>query len=407
MIKDYLMDKKILVLGLGISNVEIINCLDKLEIDFDIVNDSYDTDYKVHSTSEYFALNQVPDIILKAPGIFYDHPILETFDQAKVINDIELAYQIAKGRGIKIIGVTGTNGKTSTTIFITRLLNHNKYKAFSCGNIGTSILAVLHQEEIIDFLVVELSSFQLKAIDEFRCDYAFFLNISPDHLDYHKTIDDYFDSKLNIIKNRPVSGYFFINEEIEFFADDLTLLKNDFDLDKLKELDLGGVNPENVKLVYQFCKVVGIDPNSIVTLFGDDYKPLAHRLEFVSEVNGVRYFNDSKATNVQATQNALSQLDNVILLVGGYDKGEDMTKLADSLCNVKQVIAYGDNQSSFDFINSLIKCETLEDALSIANTIACANDTILLSPASASYDQFRNFEQRGDLFKRLVSEVQV
>lgn len=410
MIKDYINNRSVIILGLGVSGIDVIDLFIKEGIDFIAVddNDCLDIeskfDIKVYKTSEFLKLNYDVELIVKSPGIKYNHDIVVQYPNAKIINDIELSYHLASSRNIKIIGVTGTNGKTSTTTFITRLLNFNNFKAYSCGNIGTSVLSVLRDYDVIDFLVIELSSFQLKAVDQFTCDYAFLLNFTQDHMDYHLDMDDYLASKLNIVKNKTKSGYFFINEEVKFGTSSLTLLKNNFDLECIKGLNLGGVNPENIKLVYQFCKLINIDPNSIITLLENDYEPLAHRLELVSEINGIRYINDSKATNVEATKSALSQLENVILLVGGYDKGEDMSKLNNYLTNVKKVIAYGDNKAKFDFIEGLIKCETLEDALSIANTIAKAQDTILLSPASASYDQYKNFEQRGECFKELVNK---
>ncbi len=407
---ELLKNKVVVILGLGISGIDVIELFQKNNIDFYALDDGDCSDIsnkyniKIHTSDEFFAMNIMPDVIVKSPGIKYSHKIVSMNKKASIINDIELAYDICVSRGIKIVGVTGTNGKTSTTTFITRLLKHNGFKAYSCGNIGTSILSVLRDKEIIDYLVVELSSFQLKSIVDFKCDYAFFLNISEDHLDYHEDFKEYFDCKLNIVKNSTTSGYFFIKDDIAFNTKKLTLLKNDFDLDIISGLNLGGVNPENVKLVYQFCKIVGIDPDSIVELFGSNYKPLEHRLEFVANINGVNYINDSKATNVEATKSALSQLENVILLVGGSDKGEDLTKLKDHLSNVIQVIAYGDNKEKFDFIDKLIKCETLADALSIAKSIASRDNVILLSPASASFDQFKNFEHRGSEFKKLVNK---
>lgn len=399
---DYIKGNKILILGLGISGAHVVTILKHNLNEFYIVDDHKADDFNIFK-SEYI-LENLPeiDMIIKSPGIKYDHPILLKYNNAKVINDIELSYHLAKDRGVKIIGITGTNGKTSTTTFVKRLLCANGYKAFSCGNIGVSPLGVLIENEEIDYLVMELSSFQLMGIDKFRCDYAFCLNLSPDHLNYHADLQEYYDAKLNIVKNSTYSNYFFLNENIDFKTNSLTLLKNDIDIDWLENMDTKGVSYDNVKLVYQFCKTINLDPDKIVELFNGSYKTLEHRMEFIGTFNGIKYINDSKATNVEATKLALSQLKRITLILGGFDKGEDLTELKDYLGNVINVVAYGQNQNQFDFIENIKKVRTLKEAFLIAEEISASGDVVLLSPASASYDQFKNYEHRGNEFKKLV-----
>lgn len=402
MLKKYLQDKVVLVLGLGISGSQTIELLKLHNIQYYIVDDQKADDVEIYSTSAFLNKKLNIDVIIKSPGIHYSHKILEVYEGIKIINDIELSYHIAKSRKIKIIGVTGTNGKTSTTTFITKLLQYNGLNAFSCGNIGISPLKVLAEHDKIDYLVMELSSFQLMAIDEFKCDYAFLLNLSPDHLDYHKDLDEYYNAKLNIVKNGTVSNTFFINDEIEFKADSLTIFSNDIDIDWIDDIDSKGINLANVKLVVQLCNILGLPTNSIKELFDNNYQPLPHRLEFVCEVNGVAYYNDSKATNVDATILALSKLENIIIIVGGSNKGENMKRLRPYIKNVKSTIAYGENGKEFSFMPDYYRVETLDEAVKLAEEIAINGDCVVLSPASASFDQFKNYEQRGNYFKELI-----
>lgn len=344
-------------------------------------------------------------MIVKSPGIRYDHPLILANPETKIVNDIEMAYVLISNTNVKIVGVTGTNGKTSTTTFITQLLNNAGYKAFSCGNIGVSPLKVLRENDNIDFLVMELSSFQLKAVDRFMPDYAFLLNIEPDHLDYHEDIDEYIMCKHKIVARGTKSGYFFINEDLKFKANDLTLLKNDFDMPEDLTPYLSGLNLENLKLVYQFTKVLNISYDVFAKTIKKTYSGLEHRCEFVKNIEGVNYINDSKATNVAASSFAVQQYKEIILIVGGYDKKEDLTLLKPYLENVKACVSFGANRKQFGFIDGLIEVDTLQEAVLKAKDLSVSGDTILFSPCSASYDQYANFEARGNHFKEIVGEL--
>jgi UDP-N-acetylmuramoylalanine--D-glutamate ligase len=396
-------EKSVLVLGMGVSGLEILDELISLGCKPDVVDDSnleIIKDYEnieFFDTISYLKKNKKVDIIFKSPGIKYSHPIIKEYPNAKITNDIELAYLMCKGEETKIIGITGTNGKTSTTAFISHLLNASGYKARSCGNIGISPLRVL-KEDKIDFLVMELSSFQLKSIYNFKCDYAFLLNISPDHLDYHGTEQDYIDSKLNIIKNIPTNEKLYCGLDIKL-NDIEVVTANSKEI--LKKISVCGVSRTNMQLVYAFARDVQIPEQKFIEAT-KSFKPMPHRVEFIMKKNGISYYNDSKATNVEATKMALTSLENIILLVGGYDKGEDLTLIEKYLKNVKQVIAYGANKEKFEFIHGIKLCVSLEEALKKAIACSLEGDCILLSPASASYDQFKNYEERGNLFKKLV-----
>lgn len=407
-------EKKVVVLGLGVTGFDVLYTFKKFNNKIIIVDDNINEEtalklksdgFSYFTTEEMLKSNIEIIMIVKSPGIRYNHPLIVNNPTTKIVNDIEMAYVLIANTNIKIVAVTGTNGKTSTTTFITQLLNNAGYKAFSCGNIGVSPLKVLREEEKIDYLVMELSSFQLKAVDRFTPDYAFLLNIEPDHLDYHDDINEYIECKHKIVERGTKSNYFFINENLKFKAKNLTLLKNDFEMPEDLTPYLSGLNLENLKLVYQFAKVINISYETFMKTIKKTYSGLEHRCEFVKTINGVNYINDSKATNVAASSFAVQQYKNVILIVGGYDKKEDLTLLKPFLGNVKACVSYGANRKEFRFIEGVIETNDLQEAVLKAQSLSVSGDTILFSPCSASYDQYANFEARGNHFKEIVGEL--
>ncbi len=409
---NILTNKKIMLLGFGVTGRDVLQALLPKKLNICVVDDNINDEQKqfltennvAYYTGDEAVTNQVKfDLVIKSPGVRYNHPLLTGVDHGRIINDIEIAYLLIQDTDTKIIAITGTNGKTSTTSFTTALLNACGYKAFSCGNIGISPIRILSENEQVDFLVMELSSFQLKAVDTFKADYAFFLNFSPDHLDYHDDLADYFNSKMNIVKNMPVSKKLYIGEALELNNKELEIVLPTANIPSRLTSDLKGVSKNNMNIIYQFAKDLGISDDDFINALDNHYNGLEHRCEFVLEYDGVKYYNDSKATNVESTRIALEQLNNVILLVGGSDKGEDLSRLNQYASNVKRTIAYGANRDQFT-IDHLTKVETLAQALSEAQSEAQAGDVILLSPASASYDQYKNYEERGQHFKQLVLE---
>ncbi len=409
---NILMNKKIMLLGYGVTGKDVLKALLQKSLNLVVVDDNISDTEK-----EYLTTNNVEfmtgqeaidtklafDIVIKSPGIRYNHPLLQGVDYSKIINDIEIAYFLVKDANTKIVAITGTNGKTSTTSFVTALLKAKGYNAFSCGNIGISPIRILTENENVDYLVMELSSFQLKAIDTFKADYAFFLNFSPDHLDYHDDLTDYFESKMKIIKNVPVSKKIYLGEKIEFESDEVDVVLPTTNIPERLTNNLKGLSKNNMNVIYQFAKEIGMSDEEVIDVLDNHYQGLEHRCEFITEYEGVAYYNDSKATNVESTKIALEQLENVILLVGGSDKGEDLTRLNMYAQNVKYAIAYGANRDQFT-LDNLSKVETLPEALKKAQSLATEGDVILLSPSSASYDQYKNYEERGRHFKQLVRE---
>lgn len=409
---NILLNKKIMLLGYGVTGKDVLKALLKKDFDLFVVDDNInpteqeflrENNIKFYTGQEAESQNVSFDLVIKSPGVRYNHPLLVNIDTCKIINDIEIAYFLVKDTETKIIAITGTNGKTSTTSFITSLLNSTGYKAFSCGNIGVSPIRVLSENENVDFLVMELSSFQLKAVNQFKADYAFFLNFSPDHLDYHDSLEDYLMSKLKIIKNIPGSNTIYMGEKMQINNDEIQIVTPTSEIPERLLGDLKGLSKNNMNIIYQFAKSLNITDEQFISALDNDYQGLEHRCEFVKEHQQIQYYNDSKATNVESTRIALEQLDNVILLVGGSDKGEDLSQLNKYAKNIKHAIAYGANRDQFSLQN-MTKVETLEQALVQAQNLATNGDVILLSPASASYDQYKNYEQRGQHFKQLVHE---
>lgn len=405
-----ILDEKLMLLGFGVTGQDVLKTLLQKNADVCVVDDNINEatanylnseNVKFYTTEEATKQNVKFDYVIKSPGIRYTNPLIKGLDNRKIINDIEISYYLTENTDTKIVAITGTNGKTSTTSFVTELLRTAGYNAFSCGNIGISPIRVLTENKNVDFLVMELSSFQLKAVDKFTADYAFFLNFSPDHLDYHEDLADYYNSKLNVVKNVPTSKILFAGEKIE---QELPGIEIKLPLDQVTErltTNLKGLSRTNMNLIYQFSKELNIDDTTFIKTLDENYHGLEHRCEYIGEKNGIKFYNDSKATNVESTRIALEQLDNVILLVGGSDKGEDLTRLNQYAKSVKQTIAYGANQDNFT-MEPMDKVTDLAQALTKALEYAKSGDVVLLSPSSASYDQYKNYEERGRHFKTLV-----
>lgn len=392
---------KILVLGYGSTGYEIEKYLKRKNYNYLIVDDLQNNNY-ILTTEQYLDLKQKPSLIIKSPGIKYDHKLLLKYNDVQITNDIELSYIELKNKKTKIIGITATNGKTSTTTLLNEVLIHAGFKSKACGNIGMSPLHYIEYD--LDYIVMELSSFQLMAVENFTTYTAFILNIKSDHLDYHKTVEDYIAAKLNIIKNGSLTNKAYIGNEVKVNNQNLEfILPQKLPIDYLK-ID-NGLNPENVELIALFLRSEGISLEYLTDYLYNNFKGIEHRVEFVDVVNEVTFINDSKATNVEAASLALSRLENIILLVGGYDKGEDLTQLKKYVNNVKQVISFGESRNNFSFIENIIVVENLEEATNTAYKIAKPNDCILLSPCCASYDQFKNYVERGQKFKDIVRNL--
>jgi len=380
------------------------------------------------------------DLIIPSPGVPADEPRLQAARAKGVTiwSEIELAYRFMKGR---LIGITGSNGKTTTTSLVEHILKSAGMQTILAGNIGTPLIASVDAMTAGTCTVVELSSFQLELIDTFRPNISVFLNLTPDHLDRHHTFEAYGAAKARIFENqvgedaailnaddpattpyapslprvywfsrkqRVAQGAYVRGEEIVFRqdgAEEVLLKREDIPL-------AGAHNVENVLAAVAAARLAGATAAAIAKGV-KSFAGVEHRLEFVAEIAGVRYYNDSKATNVDATLKALDAFPGRILIIlGGKDKGSDYTVLQKSL-REKAILALLIGAAA-DKIEKQIagsvaieRAETIERALEIASHAARRGDIVLLAPACASFDQFQNYEHRGRVFKDLVRQLEM
>jgi len=379
------------------------------------------------------------DLIVPSPGVPADFPLLVTARKAgvKIWSEVELAYRFLNG---SLVGITGSNGKTTTTALIEHILRGAGLPTILAGNIGTPLISIVDQTKKNTVTVVELSSFQLELIDTFRPNVGLFLNLTPDHLDRHHTLEAYGDAKARIFENqtgddaailnaddgasaayapskpqvywfsrkqRVAQGAYLRGEEVILRIDgeDHTVLRRG-------EIPLPGAhNLENVLAATIATKLAGAALPAIAAGVRS-FAGVEHRLEFVADINGVRYYNDSKATNVDATLKALDAFPGRILIIlGGKDKGSDYTVLQQPLrekATLALLIGAAAEKIEGQVAGSVAieRAGTIDRAVEIAAGTAHPGDIVLLAPACASFDQFENFEQRGRIFKDLVRRLQ-
>ena len=440
--------KNISILGAGISGLGAAKLAKKLNMQV-FVSDMADIDLDTQTTltnlnvewesgghNEDRILNS--DVIVKSPGISPEaHIIVKAVEQGiSVISEIEFAYRYCKG---KVIAITGSNGKTTTANLIFHLLGKAGKNVALVGNIGESFAGNLSQGNK-DYYVIEVSSFQLDDIITFKPDIAIILNVTPDHLDrYQYKLENYADSKFQIIKNQDENDYFIYNTDDEVIMKGLekrklTTKKIPFSIIK-KEANGGFLqdndliinlnnNPFNMsvhELALQgkhniYNSMAAAIAGKILDLRKDiireslsDFQNMEHRLEFVMKVHGISFFNDSKATNVNATWYALESAENpVVWIVGGIDKGNDYEALKALVSEkVKAIVCLGkDNKKIHNAFGKLVEriedTNNATDAVNMAYAMSKKGDTVLLSPACASFDLFENYEERGQLFKKAV-----
>jgi UDP-N-acetylmuramoylalanine--D-glutamate ligase len=379
------------------------------------------------------------DLVIPSPGVPADSPLLH-LARAKGItiwSEIELADRFLKGR---LIGITGSNGKTTTTSLIEHILKTAGFPTILAGNIGTPLISFVEHTNDKTITVTELSSFQLELIDTFRPDISVFLNLTPDHLDRHHTLEAYGAAKARIFENqteadsavlnaddpatkphapayphvywfsrkqRVAQGAFVRENEIAFRREG----KEEFVL-KLEDIPLAGAhNVENVLAAVVATRLAGAEPAAIATGVRS-FAGVEHRLEFVTEIAGVRYYNDSKATNVDATLKALDSFPGRILIIlGGKDKESDYSVLQKPL-REKAILALLIGAAAEKIEKqiagsvALERAGTIERAVELASHAAQPGDVVLLAPACASFDQFQNYEHRGRVFKDLVHQLE-
>ncbi len=403
-----------------------IKKLKELKIDFEIGN---------HSEKVFDC-----DLMIISPGVPSDAEILKKAREKKIqmISEIELAASFCKGN---IIAITGTNGKTTTTSLCTHVFNNCSLKTYEAGNIGTAFSEIALDVKENEFVSLEVSSFQLDLIDKFKPKVAVILNITPDHLNrYENKFENYINSKLRVYKNQDKNDFLILNYDDATLNDSIKKfdsqnfyyslssdqangcsLKNEKIIFKKEDKKLfecaisdinlkGEHNISNAMAVVTVAKLFNADNNKIKEALSS-FKGVEHRLELVRVINGVKYINDSKATNVDSVWYALRSFDEpIFLILGGQDKGNDYNKIKDLVKNkVIKIYAIGSSADKvFNFFHTFIKVEikhSLEEVIHAANNEARQNEVVLLSPACASFDMFDNYEHRGKVFKEEVNRL--
>src|SRR5713226_5568752 len=380
------------------------------------------------------------DLIVVSPGVPVDAPPLLQARSAggEVIGEVELAAQFLPG---PIVAITGSNGKTTTTTLTGEILTAGGFPALVGGNIGTPAISLVERAKPESVIVLEVSSFQLETIRTFRPKVAVILNITPDHLDRHRTFEAYTDAKARILENQQGDDFAVLNADdptcvamesrtrakVFWFSRqkevkqgawvrDGTIVFRDGERQReimqVSEIPLKGAhNLENALAAICAGALMGCEPEKIRQAVRE-FKAVEHRLEFVATIHGVEYYNDSKATNVDATIKALESFPaNIHLILGGKDKGSDYTVLNDLLRErVKCVYTIGAAaekiQSQIKGPTAIVHTGTIESAAKQAAASASPGDIVLLAPACASFDQFQNYEHRGRVFKELVLGLQ-
>ncbi len=407
---------------------------EKLKDNFDKLKElGIDYEFGGHSEKIYDA-----DLIVTSPGVPSDSDVIKNAlnKGLQVISELEFASRFCKGN---IIGITGTNGKTTTTTLCAHVLNECGFKTYTAGNIGFAFSEIADRIKPDEFVSLEISSFQLDFINEFAPKFAVLLNITPDHMDrYDNSLDNYARAKFNITINQSDEDYFILDKKIlqeyEFstaansiaistdgmiengiYADNDKIYSNfENEVEQLCSRDdislKGEHNLQNALAVIAVAKLLNADVDKMRTAL-KSFKGVEHRLEFVREIEGVSFINDSKATNVDSVFYALQSFDKPIrLILGGKDKGNDYNQIKELVKkNVIKIYAIGSSKekvkSFFENIVNVHVCESMEDAVNSAFKDSNAGEVILLSPACASFDMFDNYEHRGEVFKRIVGEL--
>lgn len=438
-------NKKIFILGMARSGYEAAKLLsdynneiivtDGKEQDSSLVSELESLGVKVIITGDQLSLlDDSFDYVIKNPGIKYDNTVVVKAKELgiKVINEVEMAYSFLD-KSVNIIGVTGSNGKTTTTTLISEFMKNSFDNVYLGGNIGIPLSNFVRDIKPNSYLVLEISDHQLCDMYNFKTNVSVLTNITPTHLDFHKSYEVYQMTKKKIFNNHTSDDLAVINKDDEVsmkITDDIKSTKVYYGHDKtnlayydeegiyydgklvikLDDIILKGKhNYQNIMGAIIAVKKYGVTDEVIQKVL-KEFKGVEHRLEYVDTIDGVTYYNDSKATNCVSTITALNSFDKpTILLLGGYDRGHSFHDLDDSMKNVKCVVCFGETNNRIEeFCNDLnIKCyknDTLKEAMNVVKDICTPGDVVLLSPACASWDQYDRFEDRGNEFKKLVRE---
>lgn len=435
-------NKNILIMGFGVTGKSALKFLKEFPCKIYVYDSNQDLQ-KLNVEEDFIIFKEEDldkiDLIVKSPGIYPFHELLIKAREKdiEIISDIELSYRNLKTKNV--IAVTGTNGKTTTTTIIGDILKRVS-QTYVVGNIGRGILEITGEAKSDDYLVIEASSFQLEDTIDFKPHIALLTYVTSDHLDWHKTTKNYVDAKFKIFKNQDENDFAILNYENKELAKEYNLKaeKYYFSMEKISDkgafvqdgkiyfndgenieevLDTkdikipGDHNIKNIMAAIIGCKLLNIDLD-IIKKSITSFTGVEHRIEFVRELRGVKYYNDSKGTNPDSTEVAVAAMDgDVILIAGGYDKGAEFDDLIEkSKDKIKTAILFGETAEK---ISKACKKNDLEfyitkdlnKAVELAEKISCEGDDVLLSPACASWDMYSDYEVRGQHFKDLVKEL--
>jgi len=448
--------KSVLVVGLGKSGLASANFLKKqgaFVIGFDEkAEDQFkkeDRNCAEESCDEIYYC-EIPDevidkvqLVVVSPGVPLSKRIVVLAHKkgVEVIGEIELAYRFCKSKNI--VAITGTNGKTTTTTLVGEILKKQHKDVVVCGNIGLPFIDTVETSSENTIFVLEISSFQLETIKYFKPMVGCILNITPDHLNRHMTMENYIKAKMRIFENIDETGYTVLNFDNSVTRDSIGLAKgnvivfsknrNQFknvvfieenkiyftfegktqEVMRKDEIFIPGEhNLENALAAIACTLPFGVTKDTIKYVL-KNFKGVEHRIEFVTEINGIKFYNDSKGTNTDAAEKAINAFESpIILIAGGYDKGESFERFAGLIAKkVKKVFLLG--QTKQKIASELEKIEyrnfelvsSLKEAVEKSFKYAKSGDIVLLSPACASWDMFENYEQRGKMFKEYVNEL--
>ncbi len=436
--------KDVLIVGLGKTGKSILKFFKNQKVNIFIYDDNLDIIKNKFKSKNFFNEKEkkISDFftIFVSPGISKNHKLIKKAAKKniRISSDIELFWenQLFRNTNQSILGVTGTNGKSTIALMISKIL-----KTQPLGNFGNTILNNL--DEKTKHFVIELSSFQLDYIDNFKPNISIISNINNDHLNYHKTFDNYFKAKINISKNQDKEDFLILNYDDEniknyFKKKDSTKAKiikisnkssfskgiyyknnniyDNFFTNKKYSLKTNNFlklkhNQLNYTIAFSALLALGLEVNKIIKGL-NEFEGLPHRLEFLGNIKNISFYNDSKATNVAATCSAIRSFKKVILIAGGYDKGESFKELNKLSNIIFETYLVGQNATKIKkYINRKLPnkvCENLKEALERSYKKSLSSGKlypILFSPASASFDNYKSFEDRGNCFKKLFQNI--
>lgn len=437
-------NKKIFVLGMGKSGVSVARLLAKEN--HVLITDIKCDDLELIKELEELGINVIItkkqneifddsyDYVVKNPGVKLDHPVVLMAKKFNIpiLTELEVAYRYLPD--VKIIGITGSNGKTTTTTIVYEFLKAAGIPVHLAGNIGYPLCSQIDDIKKGDVIVTEISSHQLVNLDKFKVDVAVLTNLYQVHLDFFGTFENYKMNKLRIFNNqnekcvailnkgdenvyeltknlKAKKEYFSSKDEADICIDEKDIVYKGEKIISLSDVRVKGIhNYENIMAAILAAKQFDVS-DSVIKEVLNNFAGVEHRIEFVAKINGREFYNDSKATNVDSTITALKSFDNdVVLILGGLDRGHSFEPLLPYLKNVKHIVCYGETKErikEFAIKNNIDVTVTnnLEDAVHAAYNMSLEGDTILLSPACASWDQYKNFEDRGNEFKKIVRNL--